>query len=98
MPRKPQPHTSDDIGREIERLQQQRAQVEAAEHARRGELLRQYLDGPKGDDLRALLDPLVGPNDRHLFRLGPSTRAGRSNGAAAATAISTGAGDTAAMA
>ena len=91
MPRKPQPHTSDDIAREIERLQQQRAQLEATEHARRGELLRQYLDGPKGDDLRTLLDPFVGPSDRHLFGLAPTARAGRSKGVA-------GVGDTAAIA
>ena len=74
MPRKPQPQTSEEIAREIERLQRQRAQIETAEHTRRGELVRQYLSGPKGDELRTLLEPLVGSADRHLFGLNPSAR------------------------
>ena len=74
MPRKPAPRSSDDLAREIERLQEQRAQLEAAEHTRRGEVLRQLLNGPKGDALRQVLDPLVNGDDRLLFGLPPASR------------------------
>jgi len=74
MPRRKLSRTSDDLAREIERLQGQRAQLEAAEHARRGELLRHYLSGPRGDELRHVLDTLVGQADRHLFGLAPAAR------------------------
>ena len=77
MPRKPAPRSSDDIAREIERLQEQRAQLESTEHTRRGELLRQLLHGPQGDTLRQVLDPLVTGNDRHLFGLPPAARGTR---------------------
>ena len=77
MPRKPAPRSSDDLAREIERLQEQRAQIEVAEHTRRGELLRQLLNGPKGDALRQVLDPLVTGTDRHLFGLPPAVRGSR---------------------
>lgn len=74
MPRKPAPRSSDDLAREIERLQEQRVQLEVAEHTRRGELLRQFLNGPNGDALRQVLDPLVTGTDRHLFGLPPAAR------------------------
>ena len=77
MPRKPAPRSSDDLAREIERLQEQRAQLEAAEHTRRGELLRQFLNGPKGDAIRQVLDPLVTGGDRDLFGLPPAPRRAR---------------------
>lgn len=77
MPRKPVPRSSDDIAREIERLQEQRAHLETTEHTRRGELLRQLLHGPQGDMLRQVLDPLVTGNDRHLFGLPLAPRGAR---------------------
>jgi hypothetical protein len=77
MPRKPAPRSSDEIAREIKRLQEQRAQLETTEHTRRGELLRQLLHGPQGETLRQVLDPLVTGNDRHLFGLPPATRGAR---------------------
>ena len=80
MPRKPAPRSSDDLAREIERLQEQRARIEAAEHTRRGELLRQFLNGPKGGAIRQMLDPLVTGSDRDLFGLPPAPRKGRSLG------------------
>jgi hypothetical protein len=82
MPRKKTSQSSDDLAREIERLQRQRAQVETAEHARRGELIRRYLSGPQGDQLRQVLDPLVAPPDRQLFGLTPAGRSLRTPGAA----------------
>ena len=77
MPRRRPVRTSDDLAREIARLQGQRAELEAAEHARRGELVRQYLNGARGDQLREALDPLIAPADRHLFGLPPLPRPAR---------------------
>ncbi len=77
MPRKPVPRSSEDVAREIDRLEQQRAQLEAAEHTRRGELLRQLLAGPQGDALRHVLDPLVAGADRSLFGLPAAARGPR---------------------
>lgn len=54
---------------EIERLQKARAEAEAAEDRRRGELLREYLAGRHGDDLRNVLEGISRPKDRALFRL-----------------------------
>ena len=54
---------------EIERLQAARAEAEAAEDRRRGELLREYLGGRHGDDLRRVLEVVSSPKDRALFRL-----------------------------
>jgi hypothetical protein len=82
MPRRKTSQTSDDLAREIERLERQRAQVEAAEHARRGELIRRYLSGPQGDQLRQVLDSIVAPPDRQLFGLAPTGRTPRTSGAA----------------
>jgi hypothetical protein len=81
MPRRRSARSSEDLAREIARLEGQRAQLEAAEHARRGELVRQYLGGPRGGQLREVLDPLVGPADRHLFGLAAVAHAGRGTGA-----------------
>ena len=82
MPRRKTSQTSDDLAREIERLERQRAQVEATEHARRGELIRRYLSGPQGDQLRQVLDPIVAPPDRQLFGLVPTGRTTRTSGVA----------------
>jgi hypothetical protein len=41
----------------------------AAEDRRRGELLREYLAGRHGDDLRNVLEVISSPKDRALFRL-----------------------------
>ena len=54
---------------EIERLETARAEAEAAEDRRRGELLREYLAGRHGEDLRNLLEVVSSPKDRALFRL-----------------------------
>lgn len=54
---------------EIERLQKARAEAEAAEDRRRGELLREYLAGRHGDDLRTVLQVISSPKDRALFGL-----------------------------
>ena len=54
---------------EIERLQKARAEAEAAEDRHRGELIREYLAGQYGDDLRNLLEVISGPKDRALFGL-----------------------------
>jgi hypothetical protein len=77
MPRRKTSRTSDDLAREIERLQRQRAQAEAAEHARRGALMHRYLGGPQGEPLRQVLDPLVASADRPLFGLAPLARPAR---------------------
>jgi hypothetical protein len=61
---------------EIERLQKARTEAEAAEDRRRGELLRQHLAGPHGDNLRSVLDAISGPRDRMLLRF-PAVRADR---------------------
>jgi hypothetical protein len=83
MPRRRPARTSDDVACEIARLQGQRAELDAAEHARRGELVRHYLGGPRGEELRRVLDPLVAPADRHLFGLAPGGRTARVAGTAA---------------
>ncbi len=54
---------------EIERLQKARVEAEAAEDRRRGELVRLYLMGRHGDDLRSVLDVITAPKDRLLFGL-----------------------------
>lgn len=54
---------------EIERLQQARREAQAREDSRRGELLRQYLAGPHGDELRRALNMISGQKDRALFGL-----------------------------
>jgi vacuolar-type H+-ATPase subunit E/Vma4 len=51
---------------EIERLQKARAEAEAAEDRRRGELLRQYVASPRADNLRGVLDAISGPKDRAI--------------------------------
>lgn len=61
---------------EIERLQKARAEAEAAEDRRRGELLREYLAGRHGEELRNVLDVISSPKDRALFRL-PAAAADR---------------------
>ena len=54
---------------EIERLRKARVEAEAAEDHRRGELVRVYLAGRHGDDLRTVLNVIVAPKDRLLFGL-----------------------------
>ena len=61
---------------EIERLRKARAEAEATEDRRRGELLRRYLAGQHGDDLRNVLEAISGPKDRPLFGL-PAARVDR---------------------
>ena len=61
---------------EIERLQKARAEAEAAEDRRRGELLREYLAGQHGDNLRNVLEVICGPKERALFGL-PAARVDR---------------------
>lgn len=60
---------------EIERLRKARAEAEAVEDRRRGELLREYLAGRSGDDLRKVLEVISGSKDRALFGL-PAARVG----------------------
>lgn len=67
---------------EIERLQKARAEAEAAEDRRRGELLRDYLAGQHGDDLRNVLEVISSAKDRALFGL-PAARLDRQTAAPA---------------
>ena len=54
---------------EVKRLDAKRRDAQGVENRRRGELLTGYLTGPKGDDLRRILDILAAPKDRALFGL-----------------------------
>lgn len=54
---------------EVKRLDAKRRDAQAVENRRRGELLTGYLAGPRGDDLRRILDTLATPKDRALFGL-----------------------------
>lgn len=65
---------------EIERLQEARAEAEAAEDRRRGELLREYLAGQHGDELRNVLELMCGTKDRVLFGF-PAVRVDRQTAA-----------------
>lgn len=78
MPRPKTNPTSADIEGEIERLtreqerriadlMEQKRRAEAAENLRRGQLLRGYLDGPNGPEIRRVLAAVVGRRDRALF-------------------------------
>lgn len=68
MSRTKQPPSSAEIDAEIRRLTEQRAQAVAAEDQRRGQLLRGYLAGPHGAELRALLGRLANTRDAALFQ------------------------------
>jgi hypothetical protein len=67
MSRTKRPPSSAEIEDEIRRLTDARARALAGEDQRRGELLRQYLGGAHGDELRAALALLVGRRDAALF-------------------------------
>lgn len=70
MPRKPAPRSSAEIAREIERLKEQHAKLRAAENTRRGEVMGQLLDGPHGEAIRQIMNPIIkGDDDRPLFGL-----------------------------
>ena len=69
MSRTRRPPSSAEIEAEIRRLTEERARALATEDQRRGELLRGYLAGPHGAELRAVLAPLVGRRDAPLFGL-----------------------------
>lgn len=69
---------------EVKRLDGIRREAQAVENRRRGELLTTYLGGPKGDDLRRILDAVAAPKDRPLFGLnGTAMAAPRSANSAA---------------
>lgn len=53
----------------IQELQQELERTAAEERRRRGELMNDYLDGPQGEKLRAVISELVAPSDRYLFGL-----------------------------
>lgn len=61
---------------EIDRLRRARDEAEAAEDRRRGLLLREYLAGQHGDELRNLLQAISSPKDYALFGL-PAARVDR---------------------
>jgi hypothetical protein len=83
MSRTRRPPSSAEIEAEIQRLTEERARALASEDQRRGELLRGYLAGPRGAELRAALAPLVGRRDVLLFGL--NTGSDRDTGTPATT-------------
>jgi hypothetical protein len=70
---------------EIERLQKARAEAEAAEDRRRGELLREYLAGQHGDDLRNVLEVISGPEGPRAVRASGRPRGPSDGGTGALT-------------
>ena len=63
-----------EAGAQLQRLQEERRSAQHREDCRRGEVLRAYLDGPCGAEIRRVLDPIVAAKDRSLFDLPPSAR------------------------
>ena len=53
----------------IQELEQELERTAAEERRRRGELMNDYLDGPHGEKLRAVISEVVAPSDRYLFGL-----------------------------
>ena len=60
---------SSDLGAEILRLEQEKRRLIQIEDQRRGALIRETLASLNGDQLRAILRPLIGPRDAFLFDL-----------------------------
>lgn len=70
MPRPKTVRSSADLAAEIGRLEQEKERLVQQEDQRRGAFLREALQGPAGDNLRAVLKPLVRGRDEALFGLG----------------------------
>lgn len=60
---------------QVKQLEARLREAQARENQRRGELISQYLTGPKGGDLRRVLRALVDARDLDLFALGPQVSA-----------------------
>ena len=76
MSRPKKPQTSAEIEAEIRRLQEEKQRAVVVEDQRRGELLREYLDGRNGDAIRTAVGRVVGARDAYLFGLGTVGEAG----------------------
>lgn len=64
-----------DAEAQVKQLEARLREAQARENQRRGELISQYLAGPKGGDLRRALRALVDSRDVDLFGFGPQTSA-----------------------
>jgi hypothetical protein len=62
---------STELAAEIARLEDERKRLIQSEDQRRGSLIREILAQSKGEELRALLAPLVASRDAFLFGLEP---------------------------
>jgi hypothetical protein len=62
-----------DAEAQVKQLEVRLREAQARENQRRGELISQYLAGPKGGDLRRVLRALVDVRDVDLFGLGSQT-------------------------
>lgn len=69
--------SSTDVEVQIRRLQEEKQRLITSEDQRRGALIREYLAGSTGADLRDLLRPIVSNRDAVLFGLEPITRTPR---------------------
>ncbi|HWG33966.1 MAG TPA: hypothetical protein VN650_07340 [Gemmatimonadaceae bacterium] len=69
MPRLKSERHSTDLDAEIARLEQERKRLIQSEDQRRGAIIREFLAGPSGGSLRAILQPLVAGRDSFLFGL-----------------------------
>ena len=64
-----------DAEAQVKQLEARLREAQARENQRRGELISQYLAGPKGGELRRALRALVDARDVDLFGIGPQTSA-----------------------
>ena len=69
MSRQKRTQSSAEIETEIRRLQEERERAIAAEDQRRGALIREYLSGGNGFEIRAALERAVSSRDAYLFNL-----------------------------
>lgn len=70
MSRQKRAQSSAEIEAAIRRLQEERERAVAAEDQRRGALIREYLSGRNGADIRSALERAVSSRDAYLFNLG----------------------------
>ena len=73
MPRPKSERHSTDLDAEIARLEEERKRLIQSEDRRRGAIIRDCLAGSNGQQLRAVLQPLINPRDAFLFGLEAAT-------------------------
>jgi len=61
--------TTAELDAQIAKLQRQRNECQTLEDQRRGQLVRECLEGPQGETVKRVFEPLVSAKDRALFGL-----------------------------